>query len=760
MSSSQPAAGFTPYDGLSDGEAIDLVGLLHRSRKVLFVAALLGLLGGIGAYLLLGPAYAATVSVLVDRQVSTLDDDETRTFGTRGVDVVLIQSPLIVERAVVAGELDKLPSLAEAADPTEAIISGLQVKRISGDEGAYSNIIQITYQNPSKEDATKVLDEIVTAYDRYLADQRDARGNEVRTEQAANERDLESKIAAKQKEIMEFRQTAPLTFTAAPGESGTFDADKLPNPYTVRVNEIERNRRDTQAEIDATEAKIRAVETLRKEGSSPAELEFYVLNEISKQNQSGGGQPGAGSSPLAGQSMRSTLDAALLQAQLKEQRLLRSFGAGHEKVTSARQDIETILKSYELHNITPPTVSADGELTQNESVVDLYLGSLRNKLVELSIRMEELDESYDAASKKAKEVQGFELTGARLDAELERLRNSYNVVAESADRFDIDRDRTGFRMERTGPIKTDLALKRAIKIVGASMLIVLALAAAMQYIREMSNTSLRTLEDVKRQLPGSLLGSVPEFPPASEADITEAERTGLGTDLRYFHRPGSLAAEAYRSVRTALFHLLPEEGKRILQVTSSEAGDGKSTLAGNLGIAMAQSGKRVLIVDADLRKPRVHRLFGVFGGTGLTDVLEGELDWSEAVQGTHIERLHVLAAGSETSLPAELLSGPRIGDVLAEAGKSYDWVIVDTPPLLAVSDPCIVAPHVAGMVMVIRIEKNKREAVQLATEMLSNHNLPLLGVVANETPRESNRYYRTYISDEEQSRGAGILSRT
>ena len=746
------AAGPVANDGLTDADTIDLVGMLHRSRRILIIAGLIGLGLGIVAYLLLGPAYVASVSILVERQSSALVDTlETRTYGTRGVHVDLISSDKILRRAVEIGDLDKLPSLEAATDPIEAIATGLRVKRSSGDDRAEQNVLDISYQNARKADAISVVEAIVSAYSDYLDDIRRQRTASLRESLGEQDAKIESEIATLENRIAENRRESPLLFSGVPGAGGAVDGDRLPNYYQVRAQQVERDRRDTRAEIDAVTARINAIDELKADGATDKELEFYVLNEMSKQSQSAGSEGGGGNSALLQQGPRSQLDAELLKAQLKERRLLQTFGPGHEKVQAAKQDIQTVLASYEQYNLSPPTVAQDGVAT-GESLVELYRRSQENKLVELNLRLATLNESFQEAYTAAREAEQYELEDNRLTDKLEFLKNKRNLGAQSLAPLELGGDMTGFTMQPISKIRAELAIKRAIKIVGACVLAVLGLAAVLQYLREMSNTSLRTLDDVRRSLPGPVLGSVPVFPPAADADLQEAERTGLGTDLRYFHRPGSLAAEAYRSVRTALFHLIKAD-RRVLQITSSEAGDGKSTLVGNLGIAMAQSGKKVLIIDADMRKPRVHRLFGVFGGTGVSDVLEGELDWTEAIQSTHIERLHVLAAGSETSLPAELLSSPRLAEVLKEASDNYDWVLVDTPPLLAVSDPCIVAQHTAGMVMVVRIEKNKREAVQMATEMIGNHALPLVGVVANESPRESNRYYRTYVSDEEQSRG-------
>ena len=752
----RPAAPFG--DGMGDADQIDLVGMLHRSRKPLAIAGAIGLLLGLAAYFVLGPAYMASVQILVERKSSaTANRNDVRTFGDRGVHVDLISSPKIVSQAIELNELDKLPSLAGASDPVEAIINALKVKRQSGDDRAEQNVLSINYQNASASDAKAVVEGIVVAYADYLREKRVSELTSLKDSLQKKDETYQAEIVALEEKIASDRKDSPLLFSTAPGQEGGGSAENPENPGVARAQQIDRQRRDTEAEIVITKARMRTIDERRADGASDEDLESYVLTELAKQTstaQSGTTDAAGNPGTLSNQTVRDLLNSRLLAAQLREQRLLRQFGESHEKVVAARSEIDTILESYKAYNIQPPTVRADGLVAsgQSESIVELYRRSLDNKLIELNLHLDALTDAFDKAMSVAREADVFQMRDNRDMDRLESLRNQRRLAQESEALLELTGEQSGFIMEKIGQTKTELAIKRPIKIVGAVMLCALGLASMLQYVREMSNTSLRTLDDVRRQLPGPLVGSVPEFPPATEADIAEAERTGLGTDLRYFHRPGSLAAESYRSVRTALFHLLPE-GRRALQITSSEAGDGKSTLVGNLGIAMAQSGKRVLIIDADLRKPRVHRLFGVFGGTGLSDALEGELDWSEAVQGTHIERLHVLAAGSETSLPAELLSGPRLGDILQEAQNKYDWVLVDTPPILAVSDPCIVAQHVGGMVIVVRIEKNKKEAVQMATEMISNHNLPLVGVVANESPRESNRYYRTYISEEEQSRG-------
>jgi len=183
-----------------------------------------------------------------------------------------------------------------------------------------------------------------------------------------------------------------------------------------------------------------------------------------------------------------------------------------------------------------------------------------------------------------------------------------------------------------------------------------------------------------------------------------------------------------------------KEGQRIIQVTSPEPGDGKSTLTANLAIAMAQSGKNVLLIDSDLRRPTLHTLFGMRRDIGVTEVLSGELDLLTAVQQTVVEGLSVLTCGSLPQNPAEMLASRGYSTMLQNAEQKFDIVLVDTPPLLAVSDPSIVAPNTDGLVLVLRMGKNKRNSAKRATELIDTNNIRVIGVVCNATTADEEGY--------------------
>ena len=171
---------------------------------------------------------------------------------------------------------------------------------------------------------------------------------------------------------------------------------------------------------------------------------------------------------------------------------------------------------------------------------------------------------------------------------------------------------------------------------------------------------------------------------------------------------------------------------KVIQVSSPNPGDGKSTLAANLGISIAQSGKRTLILESDFRRPQVHKLLGVDRDVGVTSVIGGEAELADAIQETQIPNLYAMSCGPKPSNPSELLSSPRYAELIELLREKFEYVIIgDTPPLMAVTDPAVVAPRVDGVLMAFRISKRSRHDCVRSTELLSSLGVNVLGVVVN-----------------------------
>lgn len=208
--------------------------------------------------------------------------------------------------------------------------------------------------------------------------------------------------------------------------------------------------------------------------------------------------------------------------------------------------------------------------------------------------------------------------------------------------------------------------------------------------------------------------------------------------------PKSPISEQYRTVRTNIQFSSIDGDMRVMMVTSSGPGEGKSTTAANLAVTFAQLGKKVLLVDADLRKPTVHHTFALKNQVGFTNVLTKQASLGQAVVETEEKDVFVLTSGPIPPNPAELLSSKSMEHFVEEAKAQFDYVIFDTPPLLAVADPQILANQCDGSILVVYSERTEIEAAKKSKELLENAKGKLLGVVLNHKELKNSDYYYYY----------------
>ncbi|MFS0596024.1 CpsD/CapB family tyrosine-protein kinase [Peribacillus frigoritolerans] len=207
------------------------------------------------------------------------------------------------------------------------------------------------------------------------------------------------------------------------------------------------------------------------------------------------------------------------------------------------------------------------------------------------------------------------------------------------------------------------------------------------------------------------------------------------------NNPKSPITEQYRLIRTNIqFSSVDKEIKTIV-VTSSEPNDGKSTTAANLAIVLAQEEKKVLLVDADLRKPSVHYAFNLSNIHGLTSVLTKKIDFKKTILNSNVSNLDILTSGPIPPNPSELLNSKAIEAAIDELKQIYDYIIFDTPPVLVVPDSQIVANKCDGVIMVVASGKTNKQSAVKAKDLLMKANTSLLGVVLNGVQTDNSNYY-------------------
>jgi len=279
------------------------------------------------------------------------------------------------------------------------------------------------------------------------------------------------------------------------------------------------------------------------------------------------------------------------------------------------------------------------------------------------------------------------------------------------------------------------------------------------------DNSVKTESDVERTAGLPVIGGVPRFPQVGVVSGGTRADT-VRPDLASHSTPHSGFAEAFKTLRTSVLLAYPKRPPRNLVVTSAVPEEGKSLVAMNLAVALAQLGKRVLLIDADLRRARLHKVFNVPNSVGLSSILSGNAHLAEVVHETGITNLAMIPSGPIPPNPSELLGSQALEDLLTtiDEEEPFDHVIFDSPPVLSLADPIILSTALEATIMVVRAGKTSRESLRGAAAQLRKGRGRVVGVVLNSvTPERRGYYYQKYYgpatADESVTGGDGKLAR-
>ncbi len=371
-----------------------------------------------------------------------------------------------------------------------------------------------------------------------------------------------------------------------------------------------------------------------------------------------------------------------------------------------------------------------------------------------------VDRDYTAASRQVNGLQGLYNSANKRALELNLMEIEFNRLRRSKDNterlYSLVRDRTKesdltlmMRVNNihvvdeatlpNDPVQPSLPVNLAAGLVAG-----VVLGAGLVVGREFLDKSVKALADVDAELP--LLGVLPALeqveaaPKRARRGRRAASPSEEKLELVVHNHPSSGVAEAARAIRTNIMFMSPDNPYKALLVTSAAPMEGKTTLACCIATAMAQAGQRVVLVDCDMRRPRIHRIFGRSGGAGITNAL---LDITQLEQGlfeTEVPRLSVLPCGPIPPNPAELLHSEAFSKVLDELRARFDRVVIDSPPLGPVTDGVVLSTRVDGTVFVVRAFKTRKDIARRAVRSIRNVKGTLIGGVLNGASASRNAY--------------------
>jgi capsular exopolysaccharide synthesis family protein len=618
----------------------------------------------------------------------------------------VIRSPMVVARAIEKVGLDDLPTPRAARDagrdPIQEVIDNLPVSR--PDRAA--QILRLDYQAGSREEAVRTLAAITESYEEFLEDKYQKNNSEVVTLISSARDSLKKEIEGLERGYLEFRQTHPISTTDESGRSF----------MSRRVDQWDRLSNDAMVREVQLKSQLELGRELARDGAGFWAI-LHAMNKL-------GGDPGDGLLARASDPFFSGPSDYVRQLSREQQELAERYGPQYSKVQELQNQITRIQERMR---------ESRNRLDQSETR-DL-LGALEKSLMSIVAMRAEVGRHFDADLDRAKKAENDLLTEANLRSNLERHRALFNTLVEQLKRAQLVGDYSSISSQvieppnaLPWPVRPRVAL-----IMALALAVGLCAGTGVAFLADRADERLRTVDEVRKVLDLPVLGVTPLLVGDQAGGMASA---GLISHVQ----PWSPASEAYRAVRTNVELLRRSQRLQVILVTSPCAGDGKSTTASNLAISLAHAGRRVLLVDADLRRPTQDRIHDQARDRGLVHILKDLLPFHRVVKRSSIPSLDLVLSGPDCSNPAELLMKPELDQFLASVRETYDAVIIDSSPLLAVTDATIIGAVADGIVLVVRPGTVHRRDAERSMELLKSLGTPVVGTVINGGGREHGGY--------------------
>lgn len=716
---SAPAPGPASQEGGPDEadrameQLMRLVAILRRRWPVVAVVTVLALAGAAVAITTLQPRWRASATVVLhlsgpqvlDKVKGVTEDNEARLFaykeyyqtqreiiGSRAVAeralgaLGLAQDPVFLGIDDISSEPERLARAAEV-DPVDRLRGLVFVEEVRG-----SRVLRISADYPDPQVAADIANALADAYLAYVEASR------LRTGDAAKlnvETERTKALAA-----LKVAETALSDFKQRRGISSISLADRQ-NVITEAIIKTTSNLKDAESESFSAAAAYDEARRLHKQGS-------------------------VASASLLPQHERRVFEdmrAEQLEAEREVEQLSVKYGEKMPELQQAKKRLRLI----------------EARLAREETAL---LESLEARANAAQRTEQRLRGSLEGEKKKALELTLLEREYRELEREADNAADAYELVSKRDTEIDMlgrvqsdDIEVLDRATRARAPVFPPKALLLAIALVSG-----LTLGALLALAVDVRDHRIRGLLDLERALAGlglPVLGQLPLLPADARIGVSNLRAQRRQRDLHTYLFPQSLMAERVRGVRTSLGFAAGEGRLKTLIVTSPSSSEGKSSTAINLAMSFVQNKKRVVLVDADMRRPRLHQVFPAPIGReafGLSGVLSGSCSLDDAlVTGGDVpEGMSILLCGDIPLNPAEMLESPQARKLLAELGERFDLIVLDTPPVLPVTDPLILARHADGVVIVARCQSTTRSELQRAVTTLRRSEGNLLGVILNE----------------------------
>lgn len=651
--------------------------------------------------------YGAQISLIIDskeprfldNQIQDVNSDSTSAFWANK-EYIETQSKIITSRAVSQRVVEKLglntdpeflnlmrlpeAQRAEAMKRVDAVAMVQGKIRVEPQKDSRVTYIKVEDSDPNR--AALLANEVAQAY----ADESMSQKLKV-TENASKWLDerrdsLSASARASELSLYNFRKQSDMLSTSI---------DDRANMVSARLSATSQALTDVQLKIAGHKARVAAIRNVQQQKGSDDSMWAEAL-PAARENLT--------LQKLKDRMLTLRTDCTELQSRYFEQ---------HPKLSECRDKLALVEKDFqrELGNLVMGTEAELREAVEKERNLHVLFTEARTEAFEVEkkkLELGRLQQESDSAKRQ------YESVFKRLkDIELSGLLRTSNVRVLDAARPSM------------GPIRPNVPQTTLFGVI-AGLVAAIGLALMLEFL----DSSVTSQSEIEERLGLTFLGFVPSIPPTESST----------KDLHIHREPKSHIAECTRAVRTNLLFMSPDKPIKRMLVTSSGPQEGKSTTAINLAIAMAQSGQKVLLIDTDMRRPRLHKAFGVPNDVGVSSLVVGEGKLDEAIKTTEVPGVYLLPCGPVPPNPAELLHTRAFGELLETLDGMFDRVLLDSPPVGAVADAVVLATQVNGVVMVLKAGVTNRDVAKRTLRALQDVKATMLGAVLNDVNLERSRY--------------------
>lgn len=681
-----------PTEGFSES----LFEILWRRRWTVLLTALVAVVVAMLYLQRATPRYTSTSRIYVEQSGPEVWEKDASGVVTRWTNYLYTQAELIRQTDTLAAALalpgmSNLRTFAGQSNPVAALRRQLEIVVGKKDE-----IIDVSFTSAYPEEAAHLVNSVVDAYITQHNQRRRNTSAEIvkilREEKTQRDEELKERL----QRMVEFSQA---------NEGLAYGASQESNIIMRRLERFQQAL--DEAQLEAIEYKA-AYEATRKMMDDPARLRQYVDAQRAK-----------------GVYIAAASEVTSLRNDL--QRLQRDRADCLQRLTPGAPAIGALDAEIEWVETRIGEMDRDFAARQLAVAEELYLAALEREK-ELAADLEEQRQSAIALNRQLSQY-------TLLQADYQQTLRFCEILDDKIRKLNVDPEVGALTVqiiETAEPATAPSEPQRA-RTVGLALCLGLFGGVGLGLLREWKDQRLRSTQEISTLLGLPILGAVPAMTSPKQTQAIRGQKVRIS--------PESREAEAFRTVRTALFFGAPRDEAKTILFTSPAPGEGKTTVVSNLGIAMAQAGQRTLIMDTDFRRPTQHRIFSLNRqAKGLSSVLAGRMTLPEAIEHLKLANLDVLTCGPSVPNPAELLNSARFSEIIASLAEQYDRVLIDSPPVTAVADAQILAALCDMTVVVLRAQKSTRRVSMQACDSLVSVGGRILGVVVNDVPRKTDRY--------------------